>query len=112
MFTFSTYLWYNKNPKALFKTGEVSLYLRVYIGRKGSQETKDLPLKLKWPIEKVDLDGSKLLNRERKDIDVHDYNLIILAERAKHDEIAKLYRLSGEKLSMETFLRDLKIFEG
>lgn len=111
VFTFSTYLYYNKSPKALSKTGEVSLYLRVYIGSKGSRETEDFPLKLKWPVNKIDLEASKLKSRKPKDEDVNDYNLIILSERAKHNEIAKRYRLHDTNLNMSSFKRDLKLFD-
>jgi len=36
MFTFSSKLWFNTSPKAVSKKdGYVSLYLQVYIGKKG-----------------------------------------------------------------------------
>lgn len=111
MFSFNTYLWYNKSKKALSKNGEVSLYLRVYIGSTGLSETKQFPLKLRWPVDRIDLESSRILPRHRKDEDVNDYNIIILNERAKHNEIAKIHRLSGSKLNMTIFVRDLKLFD-
>lgn len=111
MFTFTTYLWYNKDPKALSKSGEVSLYIRVYIGTKGRQEMNQFKLNLKWPPECIDLKASTLLSRKPKDPDVNDYNMMIMMERAKYNEIAKIYRLSEQKLTMQSFTRDLKMFD-
>lgn len=112
MFTFSTYLWYNKNPKAISKkTGEVSVYLRVYIGTKGLQEVEQFKLDIKWPPHLIDTDASKLLSRRPKDPDVNDYNIIIMMERAKFNEIAKIYRLSETIPTMELFRRDTRMFD-
>lgn len=110
MFTFSTYLWYNKNPKAISKkTGEVSVYLRVYIGTKGRQEVEQFKLDFKWPPHLIDTDASKLLPRRPKDPDVNDYNMLIMMQRARYNEIAKIYRLSEKFPTMESFIRDVKM---
>ena len=111
MFTFSTYLRYNKDPKALSKKGEVSLYICVYIGTKGRKKVKQFKLNLKWPPQCIDLEASKLLPRKPKDPDVNDYNMIIMMERGKYNEIAKVYRLSGKMPTMESFIRDIKLFD-
>lgn len=111
MFTFSTYLWYNKDPKAISKKGEVSLYIRVYIGTKGKREVSQFKLNLKWPAHLVDTEASKLLPRKPKDPDVNDYNIIIMMQRARYNEIAKIYRLSEKFPTMENFTRDLKMYD-
>lgn len=110
MFTFSTKLWYNKQSVSK-KDGCVSLYLQVYIGSRGKRETNEFKLRLRWPADKIDLNSSKLLPRQKQDSDVNDYNLIIMDERGKHNEIAKIFRLSGGFLNMEEFTRQLRIFD-
>lgn len=111
LFTFSTNLWYNKSPRAVSKKdGYVSLYLQIYIGVPGFSETEEFRLNLRWPPEKIDLKGSVLKPRFKNDQDVNDYNIIIMSERARHNEIAKVYRLSGRKLNLENFKRDIRLF--
>lgn len=112
LFTFSTNLWYNNSPRAVSKKdGYVSLYLQVYIGVKGYSTTEEFKLKLRWPPRKIDRRSSILKPRYKGDPDVNDYNILILAERSKHNEIAKIYRLSGKNLSMEAFTRELRLFD-
>lgn len=111
LFTFSTNLWYNKSPRAVSKKdGYVSLYLQIYIGVPGLSETEEIRMNLRWPPEKIDLKGSVLKPRFKGDQDVNDYNIIILSERSRHNEIAKVYRLSGKRLNLTYFKRDLRMF--
>lgn len=107
MFSFSSKLFFHKH--AISKTtGEVSLYLYVYIGLPHKHEKENFPLKLKWPADKIDREASVLLPRHRNDRDVNDYNLIIMTERAKYNEIAKTYRLANKTLTMALFKRSLR----
>jgi hypothetical protein len=51
MFTFSTYLGYNKSPKAISKkTGEVSVCLRVFSGTNGRQKIEQFKLNIKCQV--------------------------------------------------------------
>jgi len=112
MFTFSSKLWFNTSSKAISKKdGYVSLYLQVYIGKKGHSEIDEFRINLRWPPDKIDKDASELKPRFPKDPDVNDFNLIIMGERSKHSEIAKIYRLSDKKLDLESFKRELKLFD-
>src|SRR5690606_37928748 len=81
------------------------------IGKKGFSETTEIRLNLRWPPDKINKKASELKPRFQKDPDVNDFNLIILAERSKHNEIAKIYRLSDKKLDLENFKRELKLFD-
>lgn len=106
MFSFSSRLWYNS--RRISKAGEVSLYLQVVIDRKHGE----FPLKLKWPVDRIDLTTGTLLSRFRgKDMEASDYNLIISSEIAKHIEIFTTYRLSKKPLDIKIFAREVKIFD-
>lgn len=107
MFSFSSRLFFNKHAISK-KTGEVSIYLYVYISVSGTYEYDKFPLKLRWPADKVDCKASVLLPRFRDDPDVNDYNMIIMSERAKYNDIAKRYRLSNQVLTIKLFRRALK----
>ncbi len=111
LFSFSTYLWFNKSPLAVSKKdGYVSLYLQIYIGVPGASETEEFRLNLRWPPDKIDRKASILKPRYRGDKDVNDYNIIIMAERGIQNEIAKLYRLSNKRLTIKDLKRDMKIY--
>ena len=105
MFSFSAKLYYDKR-RINKHSGEASLSLQVIIER----EHKPFPLKLRWPVDKIDLEKQILLPRMKKDPDVQDYNLIIQSERAKYTEIQKAYRLRNEDLSLDKFKAELKVF--
>ncbi|GGH28175.1 site-specific integrase [Sphingobacterium alkalisoli] len=105
MFKFSTKLFFNKNK--ITRLGEVALYLEIYISTKGNYARERLPLDLRWPVDRIDLQNSTLLPRMRDDQDVNDYNMIILSERAKHNEIAKMYRLSNRIPTVKDLKREL-----
>jgi integrase len=104
MFTFSSKLWYNKQYIPV--SGEVSLYIQVYIGSTGSRETDEIKLHIKWPVDKVDLEGSKLLPRFKSDPDVNDFNMMIMDDRGQYNEIAKNYRLARKRLTLAAFHRE------
>lgn len=105
MFKFSTKLFFNKNK--VTKVGEVALYLEIYISTKGSYARERLPLHLRWTVDRIDISNSTLLPRMGNDQDVNDYNMIILSERAKHNEIAKMYRLSNRIPTVKDLKREL-----
>lgn len=107
MFSFSSRLFFHKHAISK-KTGYVSIYLYVYISGPGKYEDEKFPLKIRWPADKVDCEASVLLSRFRDDPDVNDYNMIIMADRARYNEIAKKYRLSNQMLTMDRFKRSLK----
>jgi integrase/recombinase XerD len=104
MFKFSVKLWFEK--RNISKTGDVALRLQVIIDRKH----KEFPLKLKWKADKIDTVKGILLARAKNDSDVVDYNFLIEAEKAKYNEIFKIYRLKNKNLSIEEFSIQLKIF--
>lgn len=106
MYSFSSKLWFNKRAIAS-KTGEVSIYLQVVINR----SHKEFPLKLKWPVNKIDLIKGLLLPRQRGDKDVDDYNLLLLSEQAKHIEILRSYRIRRAPIDMQKFIRELNTFD-
>lgn len=89
------------------KNGYSSLYIQVYISKAGAAERDYLPLHIEWPKEKIDFDNSRILARYKNDEDVNDYNMIIMTERAKLNEIAKRFRLSGRVLTMIELQREL-----
>jgi len=107
MFNFSTRLFFHKHAISK-KTGCVSLYIEVYISNGGRYEQERFPLKLKWPHDKVDRERAVLLPRHRDDQDVNDYNMIIMDQRSKYNEIAKTYRLANRTLDMTAFRRELR----
>src|SRR5690606_6884831 len=105
MFKFSTalYVWKNR----VKKNGYSSLYLHVYISYSGSWDRDYFKLNLEWPTEKIDFDNAMLLPRYKGDPDVNDYNMIIMTERAKFNEIAKIYRLANRSLSIKELKREM-----
>lgn len=107
MFNFSTRLFFHKHAISK-KTGYVSLYIEVYISNGGRYEQERFPVKLKWPHDKVDRERAILLPRHRDDPDMNDYNMIIMDQRARYNEIAKTYRLANRCLDMSAFRRELR----
>lgn len=109
MFKFSTGLFVWKNR--IKKNGSVSLLLKVQISVPGNIDRDYFPLYIEWPLDFIDFDRSILLDRYKGDPDTNDYNMIIMTERSKTNEIAKLYRLSGRHLSTEILKRELFYFD-
>lgn len=109
MFKFSSKLHIFKNR--IKKDGTSTLYISIYISNQGSKQRDYLPINLEWPYEYIDLKQSILLDRYKGDPDTNDYNMIIMTERGKANEIAKLYRLSGRSLTVEVLRRELFYFD-
>jgi len=105
MFKFSTTLHVWKSR--VKKNGYSSLYLQVYIAYPGTKDRDYFKLNLEWPFDKIDFDNAMLLPRHKGDPDVNDYNMIIMAERAKFNEIAKVYRLANRTLSIKELKREM-----
>lgn len=105
MFNFSTKLHVFKNR--IKKSGLSSIYLQIYISYSGNWERDYFKLRLEWPVGKIDFDNAMLLPRFKEDPDVNDYNMIIMTERSKYNEIAKIYRLSGRTLSIKELKREV-----
>lgn len=105
MFKFSTTLHVWKSR--VKKNGYSSLYLQVYIAYPGTKDRDYFKLNLEWPFDKIDFDNAMLLPRHKGDPDVNDYNMIILTERAKFNEIAKVYRLANRSLSIKELKREM-----
>ena len=105
MFSFSSKLYYDKR-RVNAQTNEASLFLMVIIDGKH----KPFALKLRWPADKIDLLQGKLLPRSRQDNEVHDYNLLIASEIAKHTEIHRAYRIRNENLTLEKFKIEVHVF--
>ncbi|HLS94468.1 MAG TPA: site-specific integrase [Sphingobacterium sp.] len=105
MFKFSTtlYVWKSR----VKKNGYSSLYLQVYIAYSGNKDRDYFKLNLEWPFDKIDFDNAMLLPRYKGDPDVNDYNMIIMTERAKFNEIAKVYRLANRSLSIKELKREM-----
>ncbi len=109
MFKFSTKIHAYRHR--LKKNGTVSINIQVNISTPGNLDRDYLPLNLEWPLELIDFEKSLLKPRSKKDQDFNDYNLIIMTERSRLNEIAKLYRLSGRYLSTESLRRELFYFD-
>jgi len=105
MFSFSSKLWYNK--RRVNSSGIASIYLQVVVNGKHDE----FPLKLRWPVDKIDQVAGRLLPRSKKDEDCQDYNLIIAAELSKHFDIFKTYRLKKEPLDIAKFSLEVKTFD-
>lgn len=105
MFKFSTKLFVWKNR--IKKNGYSSLNLCVYISCNGKSDRYYHNVQLEWPHDKIDFENSTLLPRTKKDVDVNDYNMIILSERSKLNDIAKIYRMGNRLLTVEAIKREL-----
>lgn len=105
MFKFSTKLFVWKNR--IKKNGYSALNLCVYISCNGKADRYYHNLQLEWPHDKIDFDTSTLLPRTKKDLDVNDYNMIILSERSKLNDIAKIYRMGNRMITVEALKREL-----
>src|SRR5690606_19124028 len=55
----------------------------------------------------IDFENAVLLPRSKDDMDANDLNMVIMSERGKFNEIAKVYRLSGRLLTIEALKREL-----
>lgn len=108
MFNFSMRLWYNYQAVNK-KNNTASLYIQVYISVPKHYEQDEFPLKLRWPIDRLDKDSCRVLARHRGDPDVNDYNMIIMDQMAKYNEIAKKFRLANRLLTLSEFKRQLKL---
>lgn len=109
MFKFSTKLHVYKHR--IKKDGLVSLYLQVYISVPGNTDRDYFPLNLEWPMANIDFEQNRVKDRYRKDPDTNDYNMIIMSQRAKLNEIAKIYRLSNRQLTTDTLRRELFYYD-
>ncbi|WP_313261853.1 site-specific integrase [Sphingobacterium sp.] len=109
MFKFSTKIHVYRHRQK--KNGTVSINIQVNISTPGNLDRDYIPLNLEWPLEAIDFDQSLLRQRCKNDPDFNDYNLIIMTERSRLNEIAKLYRLSGRHLSTDTLKRELFYFD-
>ncbi len=109
MFKFSTKIHVYKHR--LKKNGNASINIQVNISTPGNLDRDYFPLNLEWPLEFIDFEQSQLKQRFKNDPDFNDYNLIIMTERSRLNEIAKLYRLSGRHLSTGTLKRELFYFD-
>lgn len=109
MFKFSSKLHVWKNR--VKKNGNSTLYLEIYISRRGNVDRDFFNINLEWPLKFIDFDNAMLLPRGKNDTDVNDYNMIIMSERAKFNEIAKLYRLANRVITIKTLKRELVYFD-
>ncbi len=110
MFTFKTTLFFHKH--AVHKTnGTVSIYLRLYVSSPGQYEEDHVPLKIRWDHDKIDREACQLLPRFKGDTDVNDYNMVIMTERGKLNNIAKVYRLREKLLTMNSLKRELRYLD-
>lgn len=92
------------NPQRVSPEGIATLYLRVIIHRR----KKEINLKLRWPVEFIDLKEEKLLPRMSKDPDVRDYNMIIRTEMSKVNEVFKHFRLADQVITIERFMESYR----
>ncbi|MHB8209059.1 site-specific integrase [Mucilaginibacter sp.] len=104
MYSFSTKLWYDK--RWVSQSGEASLYLQVTLNGKH----KEFPLKLKWPVDKIDMASGALLPRRKKDAEVNDFNLLIMNEQSKQTEIVVSYRFKTKPIDLVIFAREMRVF--
>jgi len=109
MFKFTTKLQAHRHR--IKKNGCISLNLQVSISNPGNHERDYFPLNLEWPLDSIDFDQGLLKPRYKNDPDFNDYNLIIMTERSRINEIAKIYRLSGRYLSIDVLKRELFYFD-
>lgn len=105
MYSFSTKLWYDK--RWINKSGEASLYLQVTLNR----QHKVFPLKIKWPVDLIDMVNGELLPKKRGDRSHQDYNMAIRQEQGRHNEIVLTYRLKKANIDIEKFSREVKVYD-
>ncbi|MEA5459092.1 site-specific integrase [Arcicella sp. LKC2W] len=86
-----------QNKDYIKKNGRSALYLLVRV----NDDWDKFALNLDWQAGKFDDATGSVLPRQKSDIDVNDYNLIIRTEVARVNEIFKRYRLSGQDLTIE-----------
>ncbi|SEG63105.1 site-specific integrase [Sphingobacterium lactis] len=109
MFKFSTKLHVHKHR--VKKNGYVAINIQVNISTPGNLDRDYFPLSLDWPLELIDFDQSILNPRFKGDSDANDFNMIIMSERSRINEIAKIYRLSGRYLNTDILKRELFYFD-
>lgn len=104
MHSINSNLWINK--RRISSNGEASLYLQVVIEGKH----KEFPLKLKWPVDKIDLAKGVLQPRMKNDPDCQDYNLMIRMEQGKHTEILRTYRIKNIQIDIRQFAKENRVY--
>ena len=105
MYSFSSKLWINK--RSVSTSGETSLYVQVVINR----AHREFNLKLRWPLDRIDLVKGKLLPRVKGDVDVNAFNVIILSHQSKYNEIHRSFLLRNEALDLQKFVNQLTFFD-
>lgn len=90
------------NKNFVRSDGTSAISLRIIINR----AKKEIPLNLTWPLDKFDYENGLCQPRKKPDQDAEDNNIIIRTEIAKVNEIFKYYRLIGQSITMDKFLKD------
>lgn len=84
--------------------GTSSLYLCIIINKR----KKLLPLNIAWLPQFFDKKSGQILSVNKNDQQASDYNLIIANALSKANDIFIYYRLSGQPLTIEKFIRDYR----
>lgn len=105
MNTFSVKLWVNK--QRVKKNGNVSLYIQIIVDKKHDE----VPLNIEWPFSKIDLERGELLPRKKNDPDLHEFSLMINAEKHKFWNLAKTFRLQERDFTLDQIIKESRVYE-
>lgn len=105
MNTFSVKLWVNK--QRVKKSGNVSLYIQIIVDKKHDE----IPLNIEWPFVRIDLERGELLPRKKNDPDVHEFSLMINAEKNKFWNLAKTFRLQDRDFTLDQIIAEARVYE-
>jgi site-specific recombinase XerD len=87
--------------------GLASVYIQIII----NSDRTTLPLNVSWPVEFFDNKQGVFLHRHRNDQQAIDYNMIVLKEKAKINDIFMFYRHSDFLLSVDQFRKEYNRYE-
>lgn len=101
---FSVSLNFNKQRVRL--DGLATVYIQVII----DSVRELINMRFQWPAALIDNKANLLLPRFKNDEEHSDYNILLISEFNKINEIQRMARLAGRELTMQEFQNEYKNF--
>ena len=92
------------NKQRVSSSGNATIYIRVTINRR----KKEIPLDVRWPVNRFDEKAGVCKPRFANDKECEDNNIIMRREVNKCNEILRYYRLADVPITINRFYRDYK----
>ncbi|MBS7565169.1 site-specific integrase [Mucilaginibacter sp. Bleaf8] len=99
-------LWWNK--QRIKKSGNVSLYIQLVSKRQSVQ----IPLKIEWPLDKIDPKKKEITKRMADDPDLLSFQSIIEREKAKYWNIIRRFLINNTDFKLTDVIREARLYQG